>query len=150
MDWAGMRRSVGGGLTRGAAPRSGRLLWTKEEWKLFWTLPSERASEGDDEDSLPPSSFHSQSHTQMSGRSGRLSVREGPDSGLDGRRRRWNRSLRSRGQFYLGVGQVGGALAALGKKEEGRKEAKGRMDGGKLILTTQLPFFPFLLFLDGD
>ena len=146
-----MRRSVGGGLTRGAAPRSGRLLWTKEEWKLFWTLPSERASEGDDEDSLPPSSFHSQSHTQMSGRSGRLSVREGPDSGLDGRRRRrWNRSLRSRGQFYLGVGQVGGALAALGKKEEGRKEAKGRMDGGKLILTTQLPFFPFLLFLDGD
>ena len=72
-----MRRSVGGGLTRGAAPRSGRLLWTKEEWKLFWTLPSERASEGDDEDSLPPSSFHSQSHTQMSGRSGRPSTGEG-------------------------------------------------------------------------
>ena len=121
-----MRRSVGGGLTRGAAPRSGRLLWTKEEWKLFWTLPSERASEGDDEDSLPPSSFHSQSHTQMSGRSGRLSVREGPDSGLDGRRRRrWNRSLQSRGQFYLGVGGLGPR-----KLTERRKEGRDGSGSG--------------------
>ena len=92
---------------------------------MFWTLPSERASEGDDEDSLPPSSFHSQSHTQMSGRSGRLSVREGPDSGLDGRRRRWNRSLRSRGQFYLGVGQVGGAPGRAGKEGRGKEGGQG-------------------------